>query len=79
MRLTRGRNDCTVRASMSQIETLAAEIRRLPKAQARELHDWLADYVEDQETLAPDFVQRIEEGRRDLAAGRVRVGARTEK
>ena len=57
---------------MSQVELLEREIRNLPKAQARQLHEWLADYLEDQETLSPEFVQRIEAGKRDLAEGRAR-------
>lgn len=58
---------------MSHVEALEQEIRRLPKAEARQIFEWLADYVEDQETLSPEFVQRIEEGKRDIAAGRVRT------
>jgi hypothetical protein len=58
---------------MSRVEALEQEIRRLPKAEARQIYEWLADYVEDQESLAPEFVQRIEEGKRDIAAGRVRT------
>jgi len=48
---------------MSRVETLEQEIRRLPKVEAQALHTWLADYLEDQEELSPEFVQRIEEGK----------------
>jgi hypothetical protein len=57
---------------MSQVEILEREIRRLPKDQARKLQAWLADYLEDQETLSPEFLQRIEHGKRDVAEGSVR-------
>ena len=58
---------------MSHIETLEQEIRRLPKNEARRLQEWLADYLEDQEAVSPEFVRRIEDGKKDLAAGLVRV------
>ena len=68
-----------IRSIMSRVEMLEQEIRRLPTADARALHAWLADFLEDQEELSPKFVQRIEEGRQDLAAGRVRRVSRAPK
>ncbi len=58
---------------MSKLETIEAEVRKLPRGQARELQDWLADYLEDQAELNPEFVASIERGQADLRAGRVRV------
>jgi hypothetical protein len=58
---------------MSHVDALEQEIRRLPKEEVRQIYQWLADYIEDQETLSPEFVQQIEEGKRDIAAGRVRT------
>ena len=58
---------------MSQVEALEQNIRRLPKDQVWQIYNWLAEYLEDQESLSPEFVKRIEEGKRDLEAGRVRT------
>ncbi len=58
---------------MSKLKTIEAEVRKLPRGQARELQDWLADYLEDQAELNPEFVASIERGQADLRAGRVRV------
>ncbi len=58
---------------MSDVEALEYRIRGLPKAEVRQIYEWLADYVEDQEALSPEFVQKIEAGKRDIAAGRVRT------
>ena len=58
---------------MSKLETIEAEVRKLPLAQAVELQDWLADYLEDSAELNPEFVASIERGNADLREGRVRV------
>jgi hypothetical protein len=58
---------------MSHVEALEQEIRRLPKEDMHQIYQWLADYFEDQEELSPEFVKRIEEGKQDIAAGRVRT------
>ncbi|MCZ7636901.1 MAG: hypothetical protein M5U12_13145 [Verrucomicrobia bacterium] len=58
---------------MSKLEWIEAEVRQLPREQARELQDWLADYLETQAELSPDFVASIERGETDLQEGRVRV------
>ena len=58
--------------TMSKLETIEAEVRNLPREQARELQDWLADYLEDEAELNPAFVASIERGNADLSEGRVR-------
>jgi hypothetical protein len=58
---------------MSKLETIEAEVRKLPPEQALRLQDWLADYLEDQADLNPEFVASIERGQADLGEGRVRV------
>jgi len=58
---------------MSKLETIESEVRKLPKEAALELQDWLADYLEDQAELKPDFVASIERGQADLRAGRIRI------
>ena len=58
---------------MSKLESIEAEVRKLPPEQARQLQDWLANYLEDEAELNPEFVASIERGQADLGAGRVRV------
>ncbi len=58
---------------MSKLEAIEAEVRNLPRDQAWQLQDWLADYLEDQAELNPEFVASIERGEEDLRQGRVRV------
>ncbi|MCX6837496.1 MAG: hypothetical protein NTX35_06755 [Verrucomicrobia bacterium] len=58
---------------MSALETIEHQILALPKTEAEQLQDWLADYLEDQAELNPDFVASIERGKAQLAAGETRV------
>jgi hypothetical protein len=58
---------------MSKLETIEAEVRKLPPEQAMQLQDWLANYLEDEAELTPESVASIERGQADLREGRVRV------
>ncbi len=58
---------------MSKLETIEAEVRKLPLEQVVELQDWLADYLEDSAELNLEFVASIERGNADLREGRARV------
>ena len=58
---------------ISKLEAIEAAVRELPPDQVVQLRDWLADYLEDQADLNPDFVASIERGKADLREGRVRV------
>ena len=55
--------------ALSQLE---AEVRKLQPEQALQLQDGLADYLEDEAELNPEFVASIERGQADLREGRVR-------
>lgn len=57
---------------MSKLEAIEAEVRKLPREQIVKLQDWLADFLEDQAELNPDYVTSIERGNADLREGRVR-------
>ena len=59
---------------VSKLETIEEEVRKLPLAQAVELQDWLAIYLEDSAELNPAFVDSINRGQADLQNGRM-VGA----
>lgn len=52
---------------------IEAEIRSLPRQQAEQLQDWLAEYLEDQAELNPEFFKSVERGNVDLEEGRVRI------
>jgi hypothetical protein len=58
---------------MSKLEAIEAEVRQLTPEQALQLQDWLADYLDDQAELNPEFVASIGRGQADLRKGRVRV------
>ena len=58
---------------MSTVHEIEAAVQKLPVEQARELQDWLADYLEDDAELNPEFVASIERGQADLREGRVRT------
>ena len=58
---------------MNKLETLEAEVRKLPREEALQFQDWLAGLLEDQAVLAPEFIASIERGQDDLRAGQVRV------
>lgn len=45
-------------------------MRNLPREQAHELQDWLAEYLEDDAELNPEFVASIERGKADVREGR---------
>lgn len=58
---------------MPTLESIEEEIKALPREAARDLQDWLAGYLDEQEELHPDFVASIERGKQDVLQGRVRI------
>jgi hypothetical protein len=54
---------------MSKLEAIEADIRALPVEQAKQLQDWLSDYLEERAELNPKFVESIERGKVDLKSG----------
>jgi hypothetical protein len=58
---------------MPVLEAIENDIKQLPRDAALELQDWLADYLDDQAVLSPEFLAAIERGKSDLEKGRVRV------
>lgn len=51
---------------MSVLEAIENDIKQLPRSAALELQEWLADYLDDQECLSPDFVTSIKRGKREF-------------
>jgi len=58
---------------VSTVKEIEAAVLGLPREHALELQDWLADFLEDQAELDPEFVASIERGQADLNGGRARV------
>lgn len=58
---------------MSGVQEIEKAIRSLPRSEAERLHDWLADYLEDQLEVSEEFAARIDRGKKDIAEGRVRT------
>lgn len=58
---------------MDALESIEAEILRLPHETVRELQEWLADYLDDQEVPSPEFEAAIERGKTDIANGTLRI------
>jgi len=58
---------------MSKVEQIEAEIEKLAPPEKLQIHDWLADMLEDQLELTDEFERSIERGKRDIAEGRGRV------
>lgn len=59
--------------SMSRVEQMETELRKLSPDELQELHDWLEDYLEDQLEITDEFAASIERGKKDIAEGNVRV------
>jgi hypothetical protein len=58
---------------MSTVETIEQEIKSLPRDQVLKLQDWLAEFLDSQEELNPEFIASIERGKQDLIRGEVRT------
>jgi hypothetical protein len=57
---------------MNTVAEIESAIRHLSRREAEEVREWLEQWLEDQQTMTPDFLASIDRGKADLAAGRVR-------
>ncbi len=64
---------------MNKLEAIEAAVRQLPREEALELLDRLADFLEQDAPINPEFAASIERGRADLRVGRVRIHPPAEK
>jgi hypothetical protein len=62
-----------MKSAASVLEAIENDIKQLPRDAALELQGWLADYLDGEEGLSPEFVASIERGKSDLEEGRVRA------
>jgi hypothetical protein len=58
---------------MSILEQIEEQVKRLPVAEQQALRDWLDDILEDELEFTDEFKAKIEQAKRDIAAGRGRV------
>lgn len=58
---------------MPTVETIEQQIKSLPHDEALKLQDWLAEFLDSQEEVSPDFIASIERGKQDLIHGRTRT------
>ena len=63
---------------MTKVESLEREIRSLSREEAQRLQDFLADFLEEDADLTPEFIASIDRGKTNLAEGQFRVRETTE-
>jgi hypothetical protein len=56
-------------AAMSTVQEIEAAIPRLSRAELEQFHAWYEDYIEDQLELTDAVKAKLDESRREIAAG----------
>jgi len=56
-------------ARMSTVQEIEAAIPRLSRAEIEEIRAWIDNYLEDQLELTDEVKAKLEESRREIAAG----------
>lgn len=54
---------------MSTVQEIETAIPRLSPAELAEFHRWFEDYVEDHLELSDEVAAKVDESRREIAAG----------
>ena len=54
---------------MSTVQEIEAAIPGLTRAEVEALREWIEDYLEDQLELTDEVKSRLEQSRREIAAG----------
>ena len=54
---------------MSTVQEIEAAIPRLSRAEVEKLRQWIDDYLEDQLELAEEVKAKLDQSRREIAAG----------
>ena len=55
--------------SVSKVEQMEAELRKLSQAELCQIREWLDDMIEDQLPFTPEFERSIQQAERDMADG----------
>ena len=58
---------------MSNVKEIESAIQTLGRTELQELVAWIENYLEDQMDFTDEFKASIEQGRCDIAEGRVRI------
>lgn len=58
---------------MRTVEEVEAAIAKLSPAEVCEVAEWLENFLEDQQELRPEFVERLDRARQQLEQGECRV------
>jgi hypothetical protein len=58
---------------MSSVQDIEKAILGLSREEVEALHDWIENYLEDDQELTPEFKASIERGKKDIADGNYRV------
>ena len=58
---------------MTTVEEIRAAVLQLPREQIEEISDWLRDYLEDQLELTDEVKAKLEQSRREIAAGQFKT------
>ena len=56
------------RDSVSKVEQMESELRKLSQAELRQIWEWLDDFIEDELEFTPEFENSIQRSERDMAA-----------
>ena len=54
---------------MSTVQEIEAAVPRLSREELKQFHAWFEDYVEDHLELTDEVKARLDESRREIAAG----------
>jgi hypothetical protein len=57
-------------STMSKVEQMESELRKLSQSELRQIREWLDDVIEDELEFTPQFERAIEQSERDMAEGR---------
>jgi cell division septum initiation protein DivIVA len=58
---------------MSSVQEIEKAIQGLPREEIQSLHDWIANYLEDELEMTSEFQDSIERGKHGIAEGKSRV------
>jgi hypothetical protein len=56
--------------SVSKVEQMEAELRKLSQTELCQIREWLDDMIEDQLPFTPEFERSIQQAERDMADGK---------
>ena len=57
-------------STMSKVEQMESELRKLSQSELRQIREWLDDVIEDELEFTPEFERSIQQAERDMADGK---------